>query len=659
VISIILGSIAVVNMNSISKQSERLADEHIPEVSISNQIERNLLQTMFNMRGYALSEDDRFLNQGRSFLSEVKRGLNEAQDLADRSIHLVVLKKAVDDTERVVNNYENLVEQTVRVNEELANNRSQMFAAGDLYIASCDTYLENQNSKATREISSKSMSTDRLKQITLINNIIDVGNDIRIRNFQAQATRDPELLRQAINQFSEIENLLTEIRKYTRSDADLKQLDNIARAESQYRQAMTNYLDGFVEGENLSSQREEAEATVLNNAQKVSTAGIDQTQNIANGAIALLSTSSNVMIVGLIFALIIGVIFAYIITRAITIPVNKGVSFAGQIANGNLTATVDVDQNDEIGELANALRRMAVKLKDIVANVMSGAENISSASFQMSSSSQEMSQGANEQASSAEEVSSSMEEMAANIQQNTDNAQQTEKIALKAADDVLEGSKAVNQTVESMKDIASKITIIGEIARQTNILALNAAVEAARAGEHGKGFAVVAAEVRKLAERSQAAAAEIDQVSKSSVDVAEKSGKLLADIVPDIQKTAKLVQEISAASIEQNSGADQVNNAIQQLNQVTQQNAASSEEMATSSEELSSQAEQLTELISFFNIGNSGQVKRKKKTVSGPKAYQSEPIKSTHIQQNPVESSKGVALNMDDKETSDNEYEKF
>ncbi|MGK7393359.1 MAG: methyl-accepting chemotaxis protein [Candidatus Cyclobacteriaceae bacterium M3_2C_046] len=301
-------------------------------------------------------------------------------------------------------------------------------------------------------------------------------------------------------------------------------------------------------------------------------------------------------------AIIIGLVLAYVISNALISPILKGVKFARQVASGDLTAEIDVDQKDEIGQLAQALKGMVHKLRDVVSNVMAGAENISAASNQMSGSSQEMSHGANEQASSAEEVSSSMEEMTANIQRNNENAQQTEKIAIKAAEGVEEGSKVVDQTVQSMKNIAEKISIIGEIARQTNILALNAAVEAARAGEHGKGFAVVAAEVRKLAERSQVAAAEIDQVSKSSVSVAEKSGKLLTEIVPDIQKTAQLVQEISAASVEQNSGAEQINSAIQQLNQVTQQNAASSEEMATSSEELSSQAQQLLELIAYFKI---------------------------------------------------------
>ncbi|WP_224995835.1 methyl-accepting chemotaxis protein [Cesiribacter sp. SM1] len=289
------------------------------------------------------------------------------------------------------------------------------------------------------------------------------------------------------------------------------------------------------------------------------------------------------------------------------------------IAGGDLTVEIEVDSKDEIGELLMHLKKMVRKLKEVISSVTSAADNLSSSSQQMSGSSQQMSEGATTQAASAEEVSTSMEEMAANIQQNTDNAQQTEKIALQAAVDIQEGSRAVNQTVESMKKIAEKVTIIGEIARQTNLLALNAAVEAARAGEHGKGFAVVAAEVRRLAERSQLAANEINELSSSSVAIADKSGKLLEQIVPNIQKTARLVQEITAASQEQNAGAGQVNGAILQLNQIIQQNAASAEEMASGSEELYAQADQLKDTVSFFNIGqhthfghsNRGNAKRK------------------------------------------------
>jgi len=323
------------------------------------------------------------------------------------------------------------------------------------------------------------------------------------------------------------------------------------------------------------------------------------------------------------------------------------------IAAGDMT--VQISPRSDKDEMIIALSEMIKSIGEIVTQVQFSSDNIADASSQMSSNSQQMSEGASEQASAAEEVSSSMEQMASNIQQNTDNAQQTEKIAAKAAEDILVGSKNVNSTVDSMKKIAEKVSIIGDIAFQTNILALNAAVEAARAGEHGKGFAVVAAEVRKLAERSHIAAGEIDELTKSSVEVADKAGKLLDSIVPDIQKTAKLVQEITAASIEQNSGANQINNAINQLNKVTQQNAASAEEMATSSEELSSQADSLKDLIGFFKVYDNGISKQKsvvtKRAVitKSNKQHVSLATKSKNV-------SSGVNIMMDE---HDGEYERF
>jgi methyl-accepting chemotaxis protein len=276
---------------------------------------------------------------------------------------------------------------------------------------------------------------------------------------------------------------------------------------------------------------------------------------------------------------------------------------AEQIAGGNLS--VDVKPRSEDDSLMIALARMVKKLSEVVIEVKGSADNVAAGSEQLSESSQQLSQGSTEQASSIEEISSSMEQMSSNIKQNADNAMQTEKIALKAASDAKEGGDAVARTVDAMKQIASKISIIEEIARQTNLLALNAAIEAARAGEHGRGFAVVASEVRKLAERSQKAAGEITELSGSSVKVAEKAGELLSKILPDVQKTSELVQEITAASREQDSGAAQINKAIQQLDQVIQQNASGSEETSSTSEELASQAAQLQTAIAFFRVNDS------------------------------------------------------
>ncbi len=329
------------------------------------------------------------------------------------------------------------------------------------------------------------------------------------------------------------------------------------------------------------------------------------------------------VVAGIIIGVLAAIALGLLITRGITHPVSLGVAFAKRIAAGDLTGTLDVDQKDEIGILAGAMREMTRKITEIVQSVQQSSANVASGSEQMSSTAQELSSGSAEQAANAEEVSSSMEEMSSNISQNSENAQETEQIARQSAADAENGGKAVEQTVEAMKQIAEKISIIEDIARNTNLLALNAAIEAARAGDHGKGFAVVASEVRKLAERSQQAAGEISNLSKSSVEVAESAGTMIARIVPNIQRTAQLVEEINAASKEQDSGANQINQAILQLDQVIQQNASASEEMASMAEELASQADSLRETMEFFTIaggsttGNGGP---RKAIAAGPRA---------------------------------------
>lgn len=318
-------------------------------------------------------------------------------------------------------------------------------------------------------------------------------------------------------------------------------------------------------------------------------------QSVINQLLYIVSSGVVIAIVVLFFGLTR-------ILNPIIYKVVEATHFAQTISNGDLTTKLEVNRTDEIGVLVKALQNMQEKLKEIISSIITGAEHISSASQLMNSNSQQVSQGASEQASSVEEVSCTIEEFNTNILQNNGNSQETEKIAMKAVMEIKEGYQSAENSVKSMKIIADKVSIINDITFQTNLLALNAAVEAARAGEHGRGFAVVAAEVRKLAEKSRIAAEDINQLTRSGVEISEKAGKQLSDIIPEIEKTSKLVQEIAAASIEMSSGSTQVNSAILQLNQITQQNAAASEEMASSAEELASQAEILKNSVAFFKV---------------------------------------------------------
>ncbi len=604
-IACILGGIAVVNMTTIKTESTILSKQYVPEIELSNSVERNAMKVMYAMRGYGFTEESEYLDAAMDRMKRLEEQIINSRALGEKADQLVKLKGAIDGIDGNVKHYKDLIADTKKSVAAIGRNRSALDAAAAVFVENSAAFIENQHRALETELTQQTGQEElaqRHQKIILSTGILNLGNTVRVAAFKSQALRDPRVIEDAMAHFDVMTNNLTQIRRITFKDVDIEALDRIQTAANDYKAAMLGLLKNWRELQEMGDQRTKTGNEVLLQSETLAKAAVEGTTKIADTAINTLAASRMVMIIGLVVALLLGILIAYFISNAITRPILEAVSVANRMADGDLMVDISVDSRDETGQMLKSMQRMVGKIKNVVADIRTASENVAAGSQQMSAGSEEMSQGATEQAASAEEASSSMEQMAANIKQNADNALQTEKIALQSADKAQNGGQAVQETVVAMKDIAEKINVIEEIASKTDLLALNAAIEAARAGEHGKGFAVVASEVRKLAEHSRTAAAEISKLSKSSVDIAEDAGRMLVELVPEIQKTAELVQEISAASNEQNAGAEQINQAIQQLDQVIQQNAGAAEEMSSTAEELASQAEQLQDTISFFRV---------------------------------------------------------
>ena len=572
-ISLILGGVAVWNMWSVSEQSTMLAREYAPEVAVANNIERQSLLTMYAMRAYSYSEEEAYLKAGLDNLAKVKTHLGEAEELAAASPHLVMLREQISAAKNAVGQYGSLAAQTVERNKALTENRKTMDSAASIYMKNCAAFLESQNQALEKEIGGnepQAKLSERHHKIILVNDVMELGNAVRVGNFRSQATRDPESFKFSLGNFAEIEKKLAELKTVTRQEVNLNQIGAIGSSAKEYQTAMTAFLANWLARKELNKKRGAAADAVLTAARETAQAGVDSTLRIAQETESSLDSASFITLVGLAAALVLGILLGIFITRSITRPINW-----------------------------------------IIDGLSAGSDQVASASNQVSSSSQGLAEGASEQAAALEETSSSMEEMNSMTKANAENASQADGLMTEAGSIIREASNSMKEMAQSMDQIAQSGAEIGkivksidEIAFQTNLLALNAAVEAARAGEAGAGFAVVADEVRSLAMRAAEAAKNTQTLVEGTVKRIQQ-GNVLVDktqtsfkqVTESAGKVGSLVGEIAAASQEQAQGIDQVNKAMVQMDQVTQGVAANAEESASASEELNAQAVQMREMV--------------------------------------------------------------
>ncbi|MCF8077421.1 MAG: methyl-accepting chemotaxis protein [Desulfotignum sp.] len=522
---------------------------------------------VLNFKSQALA-DPALLRSAIGTISQTEKILAQLRTLSSAKEDIA----RMDLIDEAVENYRDAMDRFLTENDKgsmtsvtrLNEIRSEMDRNADKYVENCDAYLKGQQEKLTQDM------LERQTKITLVNDIIDLGNATRIGAFRSQALRSPAVMEEAVQNFSKIDALFEELKKITRLPEDLRRIEEVKAAGNGYKDAMGNFLKNWQLMEELGGKRMIAGRTVTNACNETADTGMAETVQIAQAAVLSLSTASTVMIIGLVAALVVGVLAAFFITRSITKPVNR-----------------------------------------IIDGLNEGSAQVASASGQVSSASQSMAEGASEQAASIEETSSSMEEMASMTKNNAENAGTADGLMKEANHVVTTANESMDRLTVSMKDISKAsdetskiIKTIDEIAFQTNLLALNAAVEAARAGEAGAGFAVVADEVRNLAMRAAEAAKNTAQLIEGTVKKVNDGSQLVTatneaftKVAQSSAKVGDLIAEISAASREQSGGIDQVNIAITEMDKVVQQNAANAEESASASEEMNAQAEQLRDYV--------------------------------------------------------------
>ena len=574
----------VIIMRNAKNYVSNFYNRELPIKDLSNLAYQNSLMGLTEINVYRTTHDEARRTSAINYLKDAQKCFDEL--LQKVTAHD---KAAVDSLIDLTTQYQVLMHECIEIGNLLSRTHDEMdivkseyfFPNIDKLQLACIEHADRTNPQEAAR---------RVKLISDLLHLVDVSKG---------TISDASLVKQATEKTAA---MLGQISKFAPTIGQAETMKTMLGGVKEYTEKTKKYYGYLAEVTEKNKQAEQLSQIVLKKEQELAQKHTKSADNIIHALNSGMSNSQKIMLILLIVSIVVCIGLIVMMTRNTVEPIKNAVEGINRITKGDLTYTVGKKSNDEFGQIADNLNAMNQNLRNVVGNIIVGADNIFQSSSEMSHASQMMSMGAGQQAASAEQVSASVEQMSASINQNNENARQTEKIARKALESIREGSNASVQSVAAMKDIATKISIIDEIAFQTNILALNAAVEAARAGEHGKGFAVVAAEVRKLAERSATAASEIDKVSKDGVQISENAGQLLKNILPDIQKTVDLVIEIAEASNEQTSGIEQINNAVQQLNEITQEYAASAEQLASSSQNLAQESETLKQAVAYFKI---------------------------------------------------------
>jgi methyl-accepting chemotaxis protein len=548
-------------------------------------------------------EKDYMLRHDKKYIKQVKECINNIISISEQAREKHAKQADRDEKTRIIEairEYENSFNEYVKAENKKDENMAIMRSSSKEVMASIQSLLERQETNFSK-LSASTMANGKLSQY--YRNTINLSEVERLFLEVRKGEKDiiifhkKTYLEKLQNNYNKAIEIATEVEgnlAYNKDKVLIKGLiDHLITYKDNFDRFYESMQNQTVHNEQLVAKAHE----VINLSEKAAKYQVAR-------MFSEMSRTKSILLIFSVLTILFGIIIAAKTTTNIIRQLGgepaEIASIAKKITTGDLTMDMS-NYVDRKGAMESMLK-MTLKLKEIVTNILNGTANMTSASQQISTSSQQLAQGANEQASSIEEVSTTMEEMTSNIEQNNENANQTQKISFAAQEGVREVNEKSMEAVIANQKISQKINIINDIAFKTNILALNAAVEAARAGEHGKGFAVVAAEVRKLAENSKKAAGEIVNLSQNGLKITQEAGNKLGQMLPDIEKTTSLVQEISAASTEQSNGAGQVNIAIQQLNSITQQNAAASEELATNAEEMNSLAERLKQIVNFFKV---------------------------------------------------------